>query len=113
MDVLDAAIQIESIADATKELKQQITAFSMAFDAKVDALIDMVNRQADNMNRKMDLVIERTKPKPSCVFCCVEDNKDSHPTGRCCRYQRVRSVNVLLCPHKFSNASTSFKRRKL
>ncbi|KAK6030618.1 hypothetical protein OSTOST_03243 [Ostertagia ostertagi] len=102
MDIVDVALHIEPLSDAIKDLKEQFNLFTMTFNAKLDALVDILNRQSENVNNKLELLIERTKPKSSCLFCPVEDNKDNHPTGRCCRFpdavsRAVQAANLRLC----------------
>ncbi|VDL84706.1 unnamed protein product [Nippostrongylus brasiliensis] len=71
MDEVDVAIHIEPLTDAIKDLKDQFNLFTLSFNSKMDALVEMLNRQSEMLNKKIDLVIERTKPKSSCVFCAV------------------------------------------
>ncbi|XGW22653.1 hypothetical protein V3C99_005120 [Haemonchus contortus] len=102
MDEVDVAIHIEPLSDAIKELKEQLTVFVMSFDAKMEALVDLVSRQNNIIDKKLDLIMERTKPHSSCVFCSVEENRDNHPTGRCCRFpdavsRAIQVTNLQLC----------------
>ncbi|KAK6015070.1 hypothetical protein OSTOST_19513 [Ostertagia ostertagi] len=102
MDEVDVAIHIEPLRDALKELKEQLTMFVMSVDAKMEALVDLVNRHNNVVNQKLDLIMERTKPHSSCVFCSIEDNRDNHPTGRCCRFpdavsRAIQVTNLRLC----------------
>ncbi|RCN24206.1 hypothetical protein ANCCAN_30103 [Ancylostoma caninum] len=92
--------------------------------------------------RRFDTLLKRTEPKSNCAFCTYNDNKDSHPTGRCCRFPDAvsravqaaslnlcqkclqqrhcgisctfcgRDHNVLLCPNKSTIAPHPYKRRK-
>ncbi|VDP39760.1 unnamed protein product [Heligmosomoides polygyrus] len=102
MDEVDVALYIEPLSDAIKDLREQFNLFTMSFNTKMDALVDILNRQSKVVNNKIDLILERTIPKSSCVFCAVDGNKDNHPTGRCCRFpdavsRAVQAANLRLC----------------
>ena len=32
------------------------------------------------------IILERTAPKSSCIFCPVDENRDNHFSGRCSKY---------------------------
>ncbi|WKY14676.1 hypothetical protein Q1695_000309 [Nippostrongylus brasiliensis] len=125
MDEVDLAVQIEPLSDAIKELKEQLTAFAMTTNAKLDTVADILNRQHDSLNQKLTALIQQTTPHSSCLFCSVEDNRDNHRTGPLQQMpaektsRRLASAahcgkdhNVLICPIKASGASL-FKRRKM
>ncbi|CAJ0605089.1 unnamed protein product [Cylicocyclus nassatus] len=38
------------------------------------------------IHHQLTIMVERTTPRSNCMFCTVEDNKDQHPTGRCCKF---------------------------
>ncbi|KAK5984922.1 hypothetical protein GCK32_000992 [Trichostrongylus colubriformis] len=146
MDEVDVAVHIEPLVEALRDLKEQLALSFVSLDGKIDTMTSILNHQFEALNRRIDIILERTAPKSNCVFCSIEDNNDSHPTGRCCRFRDAvsRAVqaanlrlcnrclqprhanncgvvcsycsqdhNVLLCPHKYSSASSSFKRRKI
>ncbi|KAK6030960.1 hypothetical protein OSTOST_02897 [Ostertagia ostertagi] len=102
MDEVDVALHIEPLVDAVKDLKEQLNAFAVALTAKIDSLADILTRRAESLNQKVELLLERTQPRSNCIFCPINDNKDCHPTGRCCRYpdavsRAVRANNLGLC----------------
>ncbi|RCN37454.1 hypothetical protein ANCCAN_16661 [Ancylostoma caninum] len=57
--------------------------------SKIDSILPLLERlELDN-----ELLLERTgkimaltAPKSNCVFCPVEENRDSHYSSRCCKY---------------------------
>uniref|UniRef100_A0A7I4XXP8 Uncharacterized protein n=1 Tax=Haemonchus contortus TaxID=6289 RepID=A0A7I4XXP8_HAECO len=102
MDIVDVALHVEPLTEAVKELKDQLNVFAMSINAKLDAIAETLTRQADIFNQKLDQLMERTKPKSSCLFCSIDDNKDNHPTGRCCRFpdpvsRAAQAANLQLC----------------
>uniref|UniRef100_A0A7I4YG21 t-SNARE coiled-coil homology domain-containing protein n=1 Tax=Haemonchus contortus TaxID=6289 RepID=A0A7I4YG21_HAECO len=102
MDEVDVAMHIQPLVEAVKDLREQLNVVAVGLNSKIDALADMLTRQSDTINRKVELLMERTQPKSNCLFCLIEDNKDCHPTGRCCRYpdavsRAVRASNLNLC----------------
>ncbi|VDL67380.1 unnamed protein product [Nippostrongylus brasiliensis] len=102
MGEVDLAVHIEPLSDAIKELNEQLTAFAMTTNAKLDAVADILNRQQDSLNQKLTALIQQTTPHSSCLFCSVEDNRDNHPTGRCYRFpdavsRAVQAANLQLC----------------
>ncbi|KAK6033498.1 hypothetical protein OSTOST_00307 [Ostertagia ostertagi] len=102
MDEVDVAVHIEPLTEAVRDLKDQLNAFAAGLTSKIDALADMHTRQIDALNRKVELLLERTQPRSNCLFCPIADNKDCHPTGRCCRYpdavsRAVQANNLGLC----------------
>ncbi|KAK6061260.1 hypothetical protein COOONC_01076 [Cooperia oncophora] len=102
MDEVDIAIHIDPLVEAVKDLKDQLNMVIMSLNAKLDAVMEALNRQTETMSNKLDLLLERTKPKSSCVFCTFEDNKDNHPTGRCYRFadpvsRAVQASHLHLC----------------
>ncbi|EYC45671.1 hypothetical protein Y032_0420g1141 [Ancylostoma ceylanicum] len=40
----------------------------------------------ETLGNACQILLERTEPKSNCVFCPVDENRDSHPSGRCLRY---------------------------
>ncbi|KAK6760899.1 hypothetical protein RB195_022098 [Necator americanus] len=48
MDEVDYAIHIEPLSEAIKELKEQLHVFVVNFDA----IVNILNRQADDVNKK-------------------------------------------------------------
>ncbi|VDO38335.1 unnamed protein product [Haemonchus placei] len=69
MDEVDAAIHIEPLSDAIKELKEQLNMFVMSFDAKMEALVDLVSRQNNTIDQKLDLIMEKAALKLRFLFC--------------------------------------------
>ncbi|VDO32159.1 unnamed protein product, partial [Heligmosomoides polygyrus] len=45
MDEVDVALYIEPLSDAIKDLREQFNLFTMSFNTKMDALVDILNRQ--------------------------------------------------------------------
>ncbi|VDP07335.1 unnamed protein product [Heligmosomoides polygyrus] len=102
MDEVDMALHFEPLAEAVRDLKEQLNSFAITFASKIDAVADGLARQTEALNKKMDLLLERTQPRSNCIFCTINDNKDCHPTGRCCRYpdavsRAVQANNLGLC----------------
>lgn len=102
MDEVDIAVHIEPISDAVKELKEQLNILVMATNAKLDVIVDLLTRQNDIVDQKLNVILQQTKPVSSCVFCTVEDNRDNHSTGRCYRFpdavsRAVQATNLRLC----------------
>ncbi|VDO54785.1 unnamed protein product [Haemonchus placei] len=86
MDEVEVAMHIDPLAEAVKDLKEQLNVVAVGLNSKFDALADMLTRQSVTLKRKVELSLERTQPKSNFLFCPIEDNKNCHPTGRCCRY---------------------------
>lgn len=92
-DDLDREIQLleferQTSMDTIRDTLQTIT-------SRLDSLYAMVGELKEDIN----ILINRTAPKSSCVFCPVADNVDNHLTSRCHRYSsqsRHESVRVAL-----------------
>ncbi|EYB92010.1 hypothetical protein Y032_0199g1666 [Ancylostoma ceylanicum] len=102
MDEIDVAIHLEPMAEAIKELKEKIEFCLLSLNAKVDGIAQLTNERWHCVQQILDVLLERTKPRSNCVFCTVEDNKDQHPTGRCCKYpdavsRAVQAAALGLC----------------
>ncbi|EYC39968.1 hypothetical protein Y032_0635g925 [Ancylostoma ceylanicum] len=102
MDEIDVAIHLEPMAEAIKELKEKTEFCLLSLNAKVDGIAQLTNERWHCVQQILDLLLERTKPRSNCVFCTVEDNKDQHPTGRCCKYpdavsRAVQAAALGLC----------------
>ncbi|VDL85970.1 unnamed protein product [Nippostrongylus brasiliensis] len=40
---------------------------------------------SDILMERTSVLLSRTSPKSNCIFCTVEENRDSHYSGRCIR----------------------------
>ncbi|EYC12706.1 hypothetical protein Y032_0046g1377 [Ancylostoma ceylanicum] len=53
--------------------------------------LDAIDRRLDSIDNRLDAaletILERTAPKSECAFCGVDENRDSHHTGRCSRFK--------------------------
>ncbi|KAK6730570.1 hypothetical protein RB195_007186 [Necator americanus] len=57
---------------ARKELKEQLDRFATTFEAKMDAVVEMLNRHPNVMYKKVDLLIEKTIPESRHVSLLVQ-----------------------------------------
>uniref|UniRef100_A0A7I4Z1A7 AMP-binding domain-containing protein n=1 Tax=Haemonchus contortus TaxID=6289 RepID=A0A7I4Z1A7_HAECO len=101
MDEVGVAMPIEPLVETVKDLKEQLNVVAVGLNSKIDVPADMLTRQSDTLNRKVELPLERTQPKSNSLRP-IEDNKNYHPTGRCCRYsdavsRAVQSSHLNLC----------------
>ncbi|KAK5981574.1 hypothetical protein GCK32_001697 [Trichostrongylus colubriformis] len=65
MDEVDVALLI---SDAIKDLKQQFNLLAMAFDAKMDALANILNWQSEAVNSKIDFLLSVLHPSLPALF---------------------------------------------
>ncbi|VDO65269.1 unnamed protein product [Heligmosomoides polygyrus] len=98
LDEVDLSMQIEPLQNAINKLEKKIEQLGIVHQQG----IEMLNFKLQSYERVFETLLQRTQPKSNCVFCSYEDNKDGHPTGRCCRFPdavaRVVQANVLqLC----------------
>ncbi|VDL66139.1 unnamed protein product [Nippostrongylus brasiliensis] len=102
MDEVDLAIHFDPLMDAVKELKSELSKFICDTNNRLDALHQELASHRTALMGSVDEILLRTAPKSNCLFCSVEDNKDSHPTGRCCRFpdpvsRAVQASTLRLC----------------
>lgn len=102
LDEVDLTMHIEPLRDALKSLEKTIDQLAMVLQQRIDSMTEILELKLQAYDRAFETILERTKPKSSCVFCSFDDNKDGHPTGRCCRFPdavaRAVQANVLgLC----------------
>ncbi|VDO23671.1 unnamed protein product [Heligmosomoides polygyrus] len=98
LDEVGLSMQIEPLQNAINKLEKKIEQLGMVHQQG----IEMLNFKLQSYERVFETLLQRTQPKSNCVFCSYEDNKDGHPTGRCCRFPdavaRAVQANVLqLC----------------
>ncbi|KAK5964758.1 hypothetical protein GCK32_013744, partial [Trichostrongylus colubriformis] len=64
--------------------------------------LDSLYTLTAEMRADITVLLERTAPKSSCIFCTVTENVDGHYTGRCHRYsdpvsRAMRVAELRLC----------------
>ncbi|KIH53330.1 hypothetical protein ANCDUO_16546 [Ancylostoma duodenale] len=76
-----------------------------AIDDKMASLFNVfatLNARQDRLEAAINLITERSAPVPSCLFCPVAENLDSHQSGRCTRFpdtvsRAVQASRLGLC----------------
>ncbi|CAJ0596963.1 unnamed protein product [Cylicocyclus nassatus] len=79
-------------------MRERMESALAAINGKVDAIIQLMHEQ----RHQLEVMVERTNLRSNCVFCTVADNRDQHPTGRCCKYpdavaRAVQAAALELC----------------
>ncbi|WKX91629.1 hypothetical protein Q1695_010004 [Nippostrongylus brasiliensis] len=72
----------------------------------VATILHAITSKVEALDAKLNIILKRTAPKPSCVLCTVEENRDDHWTRRGTRYadpaaktaQASRLNLCLACP---------------
>ncbi|EYC19965.1 hypothetical protein Y032_0023g804 [Ancylostoma ceylanicum] len=57
-----------------------------SIDTRLDGIDTRIDNRHDASDAMLETILERTAPKSNCVFCEVDENRDSHHSGRCSRY---------------------------
>ncbi|WKY05572.1 hypothetical protein Q1695_006069 [Nippostrongylus brasiliensis] len=52
----------------------------------VATILHAITPMLEALDNKLNIILERTAPKSSCVLCTVEENRDNQWTRRCTRY---------------------------
>ncbi|VDP22757.1 unnamed protein product [Heligmosomoides polygyrus] len=88
----DAAIS--AVLKAVKELNKSVQLIS--------SRLQYLQTAMDTVMERTEVVLTRTAPKSNCIFCTVEENRDSHYSGRCMKYadpvsRTVQASKLNLC----------------
>ncbi|KAK5980797.1 hypothetical protein GCK32_006061 [Trichostrongylus colubriformis] len=81
MDEVDVAIHIEPLVEALRDLNEQLALPFASLDGKIDTMTSILNHNFEVLNRRIDIILERTAPKSNCVFCSIEDNNGYESTS--------------------------------
>ncbi|KAK5972448.1 hypothetical protein GCK32_013836 [Trichostrongylus colubriformis] len=70
------------------EFASAITARIEQFEATIVKLssIHQSLEELSSFKPALEKLAERTTPRSACIFCTLEENEDSHPSGRCPRF---------------------------
>ncbi|KIH63990.1 hypothetical protein ANCDUO_05703 [Ancylostoma duodenale] len=93
----------------SSDLLQAMEDLDMPEQSTVISLLRQISSRLERLELDNELLLERTgltvtrtAPKSNCVFCSVEENKDSHYSSRCCTFadpvfRTVQASKLGLC----------------
>ncbi|KAK6026568.1 hypothetical protein OSTOST_07450 [Ostertagia ostertagi] len=80
---------------ASKDSRSRATSFvSNSTNSLLLSLLGSSNSKATLgrfLKPALEVLVARSTPRSACIFCTLEENVDSHPSGRCPRYPNTYS----------------------
>ena len=70
-------LKVEQFSATTERVERALQKLSI-IEHKLDEFL--------NIRPALELLIERSTPRSACIFCSIDENVDSHTSGRCPRF---------------------------
>lgn len=89
LDICDATTIMAYLIPTLEDLQATQSAMQTTQSAmQAEMLVDQLALRAElkHLHAALQVILVRTAPCSSCAFCTVEENRDTHLTGRCTRY---------------------------
>ncbi|KIH62282.1 hypothetical protein ANCDUO_07437 [Ancylostoma duodenale] len=96
MSLSNSSDLLQAMEDLDMPDQSAVISLLRQISSKLDDIFPRLERlELDNqlLLERTGLIVTHTAPKSNCVFCSVEENKDSHYSSRCCTFAGSRFPN--------------------